>query len=210
MKNVILYTRVSTDEQADKGFSLRDQEQKLINYCSVNNLNVLCIFREDHSAKSFNRPEFKKLFAHIKNKKSQVDGLLFTKWDRFSRNTTESYNKIKFFSELGVIVNAIEQPLDLSIPEQGLMLAVYLSMPEVENHRRSLNVISGMRRAFKEGRYVVSPPKGYDMGRDAQNKPLLIPNEDAKFIRQAFELLGKGIYSQQEVLNRIKKSGFKK
>ncbi len=209
MKNVILYTRVSTDEQADKGFSLRDQEQKLLNYCSLNNLNVVYIFREDHSAKSFNRPEFKKLITHIKQKKFQVDGFLFTKWDRFSRNTTESYNKIKFFNELGVIVNAIEQPLDLSIPEQGLMLAVYLSMPEVENHRRSLNVISGMRRAFKEGRYVVSPPKGYKMGRDAQNKPLLIPNEDAKFIRQAFELLGKGIYSQQEVLNRIKKSGFK-
>lgn len=114
MKNVILYSRVSTDEQADKGFSLRDQEQKLLNYCSVNNLNVVCIFREDHSAKSFNRPEFKKLITLIKQKKFQVDGLLFTKWDRFSRNTTESYNKIKFFNELGVIVNAIEQPLDLS------------------------------------------------------------------------------------------------
>ena len=209
MKNVILYTRVSTDEQADKGFSLRDQEQKLLNYCSINNLNVVCIFREDHSAKSFNRPEFKKLIAQIKQKNLLIDGLLFTKWDRFSRNTSESYNKIKFFNELGVIVNAIEQPLDLSIPEQGLMLAVYLSMPEVENHRRSLNVMSGMRRAFKEGRYVVSPPKGYDMGRDEKNKPLLIPNEDAKYIKQAFELLGKGIYTQKEVLNRLKNSGFK-
>lgn len=67
---------------------------------------------------------------------------------------------------MGVIVNAIEQPLDLSIPEQGLILAVYLSMPEVENHRRSLNIIAGMRRALKEGRYIVSPPKGYKMGRD--------------------------------------------
>lgn len=209
MKNVILYTRVSTDEQADKGFSLRDQQQKLLNYCSLNNLNVLSVYQEDHSAKSFNRPEFKKLISFIKNNTSKVDGLLFTKWDRFSRNTTESYNKIKFFNELGVIVNAIEQPLDLSIPEQGLMLAVYLSMPEVENHRRSLNVISGMRRAFKEGRYVVSPPKGYDMGRDHLNKPILIPNDDAKYIKQIFELLAKGIYSQQEVLNKVKDSGLK-
>ena len=137
MKNVILYTRVSTDEQADKGFSLRDQEQKLLNYCNINNLNVLLIFREDHSAKTFNRPEFKKLILYVKTNKLKIDQLLFTKWDRFSRNTTESYNKIKSFNEQGIIVNAIEQPLDLSIPEQGLMLAVYLSMPEVENHRRS-------------------------------------------------------------------------
>lgn len=209
MKNVILYFRVSTDEQADKGFSLRDQEQKLLNYCNSNNLNVLAVFKEDHSAKTFNRPEFKKLLIFVKNNKSKVQQLLFTKWDRFSRNTTESYNKIKDFNELGIIVNAIEQPLDLSIPEQGLMLAVYLSMPEVENHRRSLNVIAGMRRAFKEGRYVVSPPKGYNMGRDDQNKPILIPNEDAKFITEGFELLSKGIYSQKEVLDRLKKKGFK-
>ena len=209
MKNAILYTRVSTDEQADKGFSLRDQEQKLLNYCSSNDINVIAIFRDDHSAKSFNRPEFKKLFGFIKKNRSKVDQLLFTKWDRFSRNTKESYNKIKDFYDLGVTVNAIEQPLDLSVPEQGLMLAVYLSIPEVENHRRSLNVISGMRRAFKEGRYVVSPPKGYDMGRDGLNKPILVPNKEAKFIKQTFELLGKGIYSQQEVLDRLKKSGFK-
>ena len=30
MKNAILYVRVSTDEQAKKGFSLRDQEAKLL------------------------------------------------------------------------------------------------------------------------------------------------------------------------------------
>ncbi len=209
MKNVILYIRVSTDEQAHKGFSLRDQEQKLLNYCEINNLNVLAIFSEDHSAKTFNRPEFKKLLGFITKNKSKVHQLLFTKWDRFSRNTSESYNKIKDFNELAIIVNAIEQPLDLSIPEQGLMLAVYLSMPEVENHRRSLNVIAGMRRAFKEGRYVVSPPKGYDMGRDDQNKPILVPNDDAKYIVEGFKLLSTGLYSQREVLAKLKSKGFK-
>jgi DNA invertase Pin-like site-specific DNA recombinase len=40
MKNVILYVRVSTDEQASKGYSLRDQEQKLVNYCKLNNLQL--------------------------------------------------------------------------------------------------------------------------------------------------------------------------
>ena len=209
MKNVILYIRVSTDEQADKGFSLRDQEQKLLNYCSINNLNVVSIFRDDHSAKTFNRPEFKKLIGFIRKNISKIDGLLFTKWDRFSRNTSESYNKIKDFNELGVIVNAIEQPLDLSIPEQGLMLAVYLSMPEVENHRRSLNIIAGMRRAMKEGRYVVSPPKGYSMGRDDQNKPILTPNDDAKYITEGFKLLSTGLYNQKEVLAILQAKGFK-
>jgi site-specific DNA recombinase len=208
VKNVILYVRVSTDEQADKGFSLRDQEQKLINYCQVNNINILAIYKEDYSAKTFNRPEFKKLLQYCKKNAKLIDGLLFIKWDRFSRNTTESYNKIAMFNKLGIIVNAIEQPLDLSIPEQGLMLAVYLSMPEVENHRRSLNVTAGIRRAFKEGRYVMSPPKGYIMGRDSTKKPILTPSKEAPLIQEAFELMAKGIYTQKEVLDKLRKKGF--
>ncbi|TCK68065.1 DNA invertase Pin-like site-specific DNA recombinase [Winogradskyella wandonensis] len=208
MNNVVLYVRVSTDEQADKGFSLRDQEQKLLSYCDSKNLNVLKLFREDHSAKSFNRPEFKKLMSFCSTKSNKVDGLLFIKWDRFSRNTTESYNKISQFNALGITVNAIEQPLDLTIPEQGLMLAVYLSMPEVENHRRSLNIKSGMRRAFKEGRYVASPPRGYDMGRDSAKKPILVPNEDSPFIKLAFELLATGNYTQKDVIDELKRRGY--
>ncbi len=208
MKNVILYVRVSTDEQAGRGYSLRDQEQKLLNYCQNNNFNVLHIFREDYSAKTFKRPEFKKLLEYCKKNKKDVHQLIFIKWDRFSRNTAESYQMIGVFNELAIQVNAIEQPLDLTIPEQGLMLAVYLSMPEVENHRRSLNVISGMRRAFKEGRYVGLAPKGYDNGRDALKKPILIPNEDAKYIQEAFELMATGNYQRNEVFYKLKAKGF--
>ena len=208
MKNVILYVRVSTDEQAGRGYSLRDQEQKLINYCQNNNLNVLHIFREDYSAKTFKRPEFKKLLEYCKKNKKDIHQMIFIKWDRFSRNTAESYQMIGVFNELAIQVNAIEQPLDLTIPEQGLMLAVYLSMPEVENHRRSLNVISGMRRAFKEGRYVGYAPKGYDNGKDAIKKPLLIPNDDAKYIQEAFELMATGNYRRNEILYKLKAKGF--
>ena len=209
MKNVILYARVSTDEQADKGFSLRDQEEKLKAYCNANGLKVLKVYREDYSAKTFQRPEMKKLIAYCKQHQALVDELLFVKWDRFSRNTSESYNTINLFTSLGIRPNAIEQPLDLSIPEQGLMLAVYLSVPEVENMRRSQNVIAGMRRALKEGRYVGSPPKGYLMGRDSSNRPVLTPNEDAKYIQKAFEMMLTNVYNQKDVYRALKADGFK-
>lgn len=209
MKNVILYVRVSTDEQANKGFSLRDQEEKLLQYSRDNAMHVLNIYREDHSAKTFNRPEFKKLLEYCKKNYTGIDELLFIKWDRFSRNTAESYNKINLFTDLGIKVNAITQPLDLSIPEQGLMLAVYLSIPEVENQRRSQNVIAGRRRAFKEGRYVGSPPKGYSVGRDSTNKPILVPNNDAPYILEAFELMATGVYNLREVFNKLKNKGYK-
>ncbi len=209
MNNVVIYVRVSTDEQAGKGYSLRDQEQKLLAYCQANNLNVMAIYREDYSAKTFNRPEFKKLLEFCKKKKKEIHQLIFIKWDRFSRNTSQSYQMIDRFHELAIKVNAIEQPLDLTIPEQGLMLAVYLSIPEVENQRRSLNVISGMRRALKEGRYMGSAPIGYSNSRDILKKPILTPNDDAELVHEAFELMATGLYSQKEVLEKLKAKGLK-
>jgi site-specific DNA recombinase len=36
MKKAILYIRVSTDEQAERGYSLMDQEARLRKYCEIN------------------------------------------------------------------------------------------------------------------------------------------------------------------------------
>jgi site-specific DNA recombinase len=48
---------------------------------------------------------------------------------------------ISILRKINVDPQAIEQPLDLSIPENKMMLAFYLAAPEVENDRRALNVI---------------------------------------------------------------------
>jgi len=207
MKKAIIYIRVSTDEQADRGYSLRDQKDKLLKYAEFNNIEVIKIFEEDYSAKTFNRPEFKRLYQFTKENKKNIDLMLFTKWDRFSRNAGESYQQIDILQKLGISPYAIEQPLDLTIPEQLLMLAVYLSVPEVENKRRSLNVIAGMRRSAKEGRYVGSTPKGYTSVRDSNSKPILTPNDFAKNIREAFELISTGKYSQREAREKLLSKG---
>ncbi|MEP7108313.1 MAG: recombinase family protein, partial [Ferruginibacter sp.] len=55
MKTADLYIRVSTDEQADKGYSQRNQEEALRKYCQVNLLQVGKVIIEDFSAKTFNR-----------------------------------------------------------------------------------------------------------------------------------------------------------
>jgi hypothetical protein len=47
---------------------------------------------------------------------------------------------ISTLRRLGIEPHTVEQPLDLSIPENKMMLAFYLAAPEVENDRRGLNV----------------------------------------------------------------------
>src|SRR5271157_3217411 len=183
-KQAILYTRVSTDEQAIKGYSLPDQLEKLKVYCNLRNIDVVDHYQEDHSAKSFERPAFKNLLEFIKHNKNKVDYLLFIKWDRFSRNAAESYEMLRILKKFEVEAQAVEQPLDLNTPENKLMLAFYLASPEVENDRRAINVSVGMRRAVKEGRWVVKAPKGYDNKRDESNKPIIVPNKEAEFIKE--------------------------
>lgn len=65
MKNAVIMCRVSSDEQA-KGFSLDIQKEQLTNYCNRNNITIVQEYREDHSAKNFNRPEFQKFLQSVK------------------------------------------------------------------------------------------------------------------------------------------------
>ncbi|WP_148230797.1 recombinase family protein [Chitinophaga pinensis] len=207
-RKAFLYPRVSTDEQAD-GYSLAHQEEVLIRYCEKENVQVVGIYREDHSAKTFDRPEFQKMLHVISKNKGIVDLILFSKWDRFSRNVAAAYEMIGKLKRLSVEPQSIEQPLDMDIPESKIMLAIYLTTPEVENDRRALNTLHGMRRAKKEGRYLGIAPIGYKNGRDAQNKPFLIPNEKAETVRWAFEELSRGIWDIDTLRRMANRKGLK-
>ena len=210
MRIADLYIRVSTDEQADKGYSQRLQEDVLLKYCEINAIKVRKIIFEDHSAKTFERPEWKKLLAELKKYKGKTDLVLFTKWDRFSRNASDAYQMISTLRKIGVEPQAIEQPLDMNIPENKMMLAVYLTTPEIENDRRALNVKTGMRQARKEGRWLGVAPPGYiNKTRENGTKYVAIDEPEATHMRWAFEQIAEGVFTTQEIWKMAKHRGLK-
>jgi len=96
MKSVYLYVRVSTDEQKRKGYSLPEQEDRLLKYFKYYDIEVKGIYCEDFSAKSINRPEWNLLFSEIKKKSSGEDkNILFIKWDRFNRTIEFAYENVR-------------------------------------------------------------------------------------------------------------------
>ncbi|MDD2986123.1 recombinase family protein [Flavobacterium sp.] len=209
-KQVLTYVRVSTDDQADRGFSLSHQKAVLELYCQQKGDTILKCFVEDHSAKNFDRPEWKKLLLYVKANKKSIDSILFTRWDRFSRNTEEAYRVIREFKALGIDVNAIEQPLDTSQPDSKVMLGIYLILPEVENDKISIRTKEGMRRAMKEGCYTGAAPIGYLHHRNEQGKSTLKPNpEVAPLIKKAFEQYAIGVYSTEEIRKKYYNKGLK-
>lgn len=205
-RRAIIYTRVSTDDQAERGYSLRDQEARLREHCRRNGIEVAAHFQDDHSAKTFERPEFKRLLAYATAQKGSLDLLLVLKWDRFSRNVAASYAMLERLRTLGLTVDAVEQPLS-DDPESQILRAIFLAVPEVDNARRAQATRDGMRRAKLEGRYVTRPPLGYTKGRDETDRPLMRPNDQAAAIREAFEMVASGVYLPTEALLHIRKRG---
>ena len=206
---VVGYIRVSTDDQAQNGFSLPYQKQMLENYCKINGHELITIFEEDYSAKDFDRPTFNKLVEYLKVNRGRVDLLLFTKWDRFSRNQEGALGMIRRLQKLGVMVSAVEQPLDLSIPDNKLMLAMYLAIPEVENDKNSQRTTDGMHRGNKEGCWMGTAPFGYSNWRNTDGKSTLQPNASAVVVKAAFDMYSQGIYSMEEVRKALVKDGMK-
>lgn len=186
-KRAIIYRRISQDDQST--YSLSDQQERLEKFCQLMSIKIVKFFEDDYSAKTFNRPGWSKMFDYIKTHKGAANLLLFTNWSRFSRaeNIGETYMMIDRLFKLGIVTQAVEQPLDLEIPENRLILAFYVASPMVENLRRASNTRHGMRRAMKLGRFCHRAPFGYKNAHDENGKPLLtmVP-EKAMVIKEIF------------------------
>ncbi|WP_119079742.1 recombinase family protein [Chitinophaga alhagiae] len=189
MFSAILYIRVSTDEQAQKGYSQRSQEEKLNKYCKDNHIEIAQTIFEDHSAKNFNRPGWSVMLKQLNSSKaSRPNLILFTRWDRFSRNTANAYYMITRLEKMGIEPQATDQPLDMAIPENKVLLAMYIVTAEVENDRRSLNIKQGIYKAKKEGRYMGKAPIGYVNISMPDGRKAIVPREpEATLIRKTFE-----------------------
>lgn len=188
MSTAIIYIRVSTDEQAQKGYSQRSQEEKLNKYCKDNRIEIVQTIFEDHSAKNFERPAWITMMKQFNiNRTARPNLVLFTRWDRFSRNTANAYYMITQLQKLGIEPQATDQPLDMSVPENKVLLAMYIVTAEVENDRRSLNIKQGIHKAKKEGRYMGRAPIGYLNISLPDGTKTIIPREpEATLIKKAF------------------------
>ncbi|MFE3867381.1 recombinase family protein [Flavobacterium sp. LS2P90] len=213
--NVILYLRVSTDEQA-KGFSLDYQEESLKRFCQLRGYNILAIYREDHSAKNFKRPEWSNLQSFVKSNKRTVDKVLFAKWDRFSRNVHEAFNIISQFENMGVEVNAAEQWLEPENPDKIILLSFYLSIGEAERRKIASRTKDGTYEAKTQGYYASRAPFGYDSHRDGHKtqrgvnkgkRSILIPNNNAHFVIRAFREVAMDIESIETTRKRLYNDG---
>lgn len=204
--NVIIYSRVSSDEQA-KGCSLDYQEKAMKEFCRKNQYNVVDCYREDESGKNFaRRPEIQKVMKFCKSNKNKVDLILFLKWNRYSRNMQEGLNNIDFFKKLDIRVNAVEQYLNWEDNHSKIMLAVYLSEAEVDNDNRSDGTKDGIHQTLERGRCANKAPRGYKNVKIGDyNKYVDIDNAKAPIIQWIFSEVAKGTQSPSYIRKLVER-----
>ena len=209
MINVILYTRVSTDEQAD-GMGREAQERYLRAYCTNHDYNIVGDeqpYKEDYSAKSheLDRPELMKVYKYCKKHRGQVNKVLFLRWDRFTRNVEFAYTyKRKFYDELGIEINAIEAPIDFTRPDWALMLAMYCGAAHAEDNKIAERTKDGNHEHLMRGEWTGRAPRGYKNVRAGKHNCWIeIDKEKAPAIRQAFEEVAKGLEAPTRIRKRL-------
>ncbi|MCK7559485.1 recombinase family protein [Chitinophaga sedimenti] len=91
-----------------------------------------------------------------------------------------------------------------------MMLAFFLSYPEVENDRRGLNTFLGMRRARSEGRWTGPAPLGYiNRVTEVLGKYIDPVEPTATIIRWVFAEIARGERTVESVMLQAREKGLK-
>jgi len=119
IKQCAIYTRVSTDNQAEKEFSSCEaQEEKIRSFVnSQNNWQVFKVYSDaGHSGATLNRPNIQQLLSDLK--KEKIDIVLVYKIDRLTRSPKDFYQLIEFFEQSKIDFISITERFDTSTPEE--------------------------------------------------------------------------------------------
>jgi site-specific DNA recombinase len=210
VKNAVIYTRVSTKEQADTNQSLETQKKYCLQYALKHDLNILGFFGGTYeSAKTDERNEFNRMIRFVKNQKEGISMILVYSLDRFSRTGD---NAIFISSELkkqGISIISVTQPIDVSTHSGVLQQNIQFIFSKYDNDLRREKCISGMKEKLLRGEWTGGAPVGYAYDRSGgKGAEKVVPNEKGAMIAKAFELKAQGVPAT-EIAIRLKTLGLK-
>ncbi len=204
-KRVVIYTRVSTEEQAREGHSLEAQYDICAKFASSRNWNIVDHLQDaGKSGKSDNRPSFQKMLGYVRS--GQCDVVLTHKLDRFSRNIVHILTYMREFAKLEVSYCSANEQFDFTTPMGKVMLAMLAAFAEWYLDNLSAETTKGKKQRAKKGLWNGLPPFGYRKGSDG--KLDLVPKE-VEAVRTAFEKCASGTYTDREIATMLNDQGFR-
>src|SRR3989344_2036317 len=111
----LIYLRVSTDKQAEKGLSIPTQKEKCLQYAHQNGYEVnekTDIYADEgESAKTANRPNFLQMWQRCREDKT-IKAVIIYDVSRFARNEYDFVVAMADLSKHGVRLRSATEPID--------------------------------------------------------------------------------------------------
>ena len=202
---VILYARVSTEEQAKEGYSVEAQEKVLRAYCVVKNYQNIEFYADaGYSAKNINRPGIQKVLERIKQ--GGVEALLVWRLDRLSRSLKDTLHMLEdIIMPAGTQIISTSENIETATPAGRLMLNILASFAQAEreNTQERIRMVSG--ELAKTGHHMGGvPPFGYQV----VNNHYQLVRPACEAVRRIFEMFIDGD-GYTAIINHLKQGGFK-
>ena len=199
-----LYARKSTESEERQVLSIDSQIKEMLQLAERENLEVVTMKRESHSAKETGqRPIFNEIIEELKQGK--FNGILTWAPDRISRNA----------GDLGKIVDLMDSGALLDIrtfgqrfgnnPNEKFLLMILGSQAKLENDNRGINVKRGLRTRVEMGLWPGMAPLGYLNQKMMDKKcQIIIDPLRAPIIKKIFEKVAFEHYSGRKIYNWLK------
>ena len=199
-KRAILYARVSTDDQAEKGYSLPSKFDAMRKYAMQQGFEIVAEYQDDYSGATpieF-RPEGGKAYATLKS--NQADVIIAYTIDRFVRPPEDGDEwdmpvLIRGLAKLGKEIHTVRRG-KLNTGFADLLIAM-LDARKAGEERRDTRERSmrGKRRKVKEGKVIgLRAPYGYRHVRDEHGKVITLEIDEttARVVRLIFKWYASG------------------
>lgn len=183
-----LYMRVSTEEQAQEGFSLDAQGERMRAYCKAQGYDIYNTYREEgESGRTIKRPKYQAMMEKI----DSWDGILVLKMDRIHRNSRNFMAMMDLLRAQDKLFVSMQETLDTSTAMGRFVMDIIQRIAQLESEQTGERVHMGMTQKAKTdapGICGFNAPYGYVFIKEK----LKIVEHEAKNIRLMFELYNKG------------------
>jgi len=185
-----LYERVSTDEQALKGYSIDAQKDLLEEHCQKNEIKIVGHYTDEgiSGAKPpLKRPALQKLLDDVQA--GRIDIILFTKLDRWFRSVQEYYKVQEILDKHNVSWKAILEDYNTDTSDGRLKVNIMLSVAANERERTSerIKVVFEHKRKNREACMSDSAiPMGYIREKDKDGVNRLVKDPETEDMMMEF------------------------
>ena len=195
-KRAVIYTRVSTDEQGKKGFSLPSQLEACRKYANDNGLVVVTEFMDEFSGREINRPgldEVRDLIGSCK-----VDALIVYSGDRLSRDLAHTIELRREREISGVELYKVLGGESDNSPHGRFTENVIGAVSQLESEMIVERSQRGKNQRAKSGHIIHQgyPSYGYDRVGKGKDAYYVINEYEADIVRKIFEMYTLGNGSQ--------------